>query len=79
MNRVMTPDADTAVQASGEASLPGGPATGGDSDDLIELLFFAYRDFVGDPAAFDHALDDLTGRITRLAPAIHESQQEQRP
>lgn len=34
---------------------------------------------VGDPAAFDHALDDLTGRITRLAPAIHESQQEQRP
>lgn len=49
MNHVMTPDADTAVQASGEASLPGGPATGGDSDDLIELLFFAYRDFVGDP------------------------------
>ncbi|ACK83648.1 transcriptional regulator, MarR family [Methylorubrum extorquens CM4] len=49
MNRVMTPDADMAVQASGEASLPSCPAAGGDSDDLIELLFFAYRDFVGDP------------------------------
>lgn len=23
--------------------------TGGSGDDLIELLFFAYRDFVGDP------------------------------
>ena len=45
----MTPDADMAVQAPGEASLPSCPAAGGDSDDLIELLFFAYRDFVGDP------------------------------
>lgn len=49
MSRAITPDANTAVQAPGEASLPNGPATGGDSDDLIELLFFAYRDFVGDP------------------------------
>ena len=49
MSRAITPDANTAVQAPGEASLPNGPATGGDSDDPIELLFFAYRDFVGDP------------------------------
>lgn len=45
----MTPDAETAVQGSGETTLPGRPAAGSDSDDLIELLFFAYRDFVGDP------------------------------
>lgn len=30
----------------------------------------------GDTAAFDHALDDLTSRITRLAPAIHDPQKE---
>jgi DNA-binding MarR family transcriptional regulator len=46
---VTTPDADTALQASCETSRPACHATGGDSDDLIELLFFAYRDFVGDP------------------------------
>jgi len=28
----------------------------------------------GDDAAFDHALDDLTGRITRLAPAVHSTE-----
>ena len=28
----------------------------------------------GDDAAFDHALDDLTGRITRLAPAVHPTE-----
>lgn len=43
MNRAMTPEADPAPQAPARA------AEGGDSDDLIELLFFAYRDFVGDP------------------------------
>ena len=34
----------------------------------------------GDDAAFDHAVADLTGRITRLAPAVHDSTiQENRP
>lgn len=45
----MTPDAEMGHQAAGETALANGPGTGGDSDDLIELLFFAYRDFVGDP------------------------------
>ena len=45
----MTSDADTAVKVSCETPRPACHATGGDSDDLIELLFFAYRDFVGDP------------------------------
>nr|WP_210329172.1 MarR family transcriptional regulator [Methylorubrum zatmanii] len=45
----MTSEADPAPQAPGELSAPARSAEGGDSDDLIELLFFAYRDFVGDP------------------------------
>ena len=49
MNPAMTPDAEMGHQAAGETALTNGPGTGGDSDDLIELLFFAYRDFVGDP------------------------------
>ncbi|HEV2544268.1 MAG TPA: MarR family transcriptional regulator [Methylobacterium sp.] len=49
MDRAMTSDADTAVKVSCETPRPACHATGGDSDDLIELLFFAYRDFVGDP------------------------------
>ena len=48
------PRADPTVDAAGE---PAGSARGAgsprgtacSSDDLIELLFFAYRDFVGDP------------------------------
>ncbi|CAO4167780.1 MarR family transcriptional regulator [Methylorubrum populi] len=49
MNGAMTPEADPVPQAPGEISAPARSAEGGDSDDLIELLFFAYRDFVGDP------------------------------
>lgn len=49
MNPAMTPDAEMGHQVAGETALANGPGTGGDSDDLIELLFFAYRDFVGDP------------------------------
>ncbi len=43
------PRADTTVETS--AGMPDGGASGAacSSDDLIELLFFAYRDFVGDP------------------------------
>ena len=50
VTRVMTRSAEMAVQSAGEDPLPGGTAeAGGESDDLIELLFFAYRDFVADP------------------------------
>jgi DNA-binding MarR family transcriptional regulator len=35
--------------ASGQASVEAAPAAGEPYFDLIELLFFAYRDFVGDP------------------------------
>ncbi|MFF8798367.1 MULTISPECIES: MarR family winged helix-turn-helix transcriptional regulator [unclassified Methylobacterium] len=38
-----------AVQPAGEDPFPGLAEAGGESDDLIELLFFAYRDFVADP------------------------------
>lgn len=37
-----------ACERSARPDAPGEPA-GCSSDDLIELLFFAYRDFVGDP------------------------------
>ena len=33
----------------------------------------------GDNAAFDHALEDLSVSITRLAPAIHHSTEGDRP
>lgn len=41
-----------ATQTAGGTSVPGqspGPSGQSPGDDLIELLFFAYRDFVGDP------------------------------
>lgn len=45
MTRVMTRPAG--IEDEARADPVPGPV--GDSDDLIELLFFAYRDFVGDP------------------------------
>jgi len=44
----------TVSAASGSAEAPGHSSAGGDPDlryDLIELLFFAYRDFTSDPDA----------------------------
>ncbi|MEE7458625.1 MarR family transcriptional regulator [Methylorubrum populi] len=50
MTRVMTRSAEMAIQPASEDLFPGRPTeAGGESDDLIELLFFAYRDFVADP------------------------------
>ena len=50
VTRVMTRSAEMAIESAGEDPFPGGTAeAGGESDDLIELLFFAYRDFVADP------------------------------
>lgn len=49
VTRVMTRSAEMAVQPAGEDPFPGRAEAGGESDDLIELLFFAYRDFVADP------------------------------
>lgn len=45
VTRVMTRGTETVREA--EMRIEAAPAR--DSDDLIELLFFAYRDFVGDP------------------------------
>ncbi len=45
------------AQGSGQGAAQGGAADGGARDpayELIELMFFAYRDFVGDP---DHVLE----------------------
>lgn len=45
------------AQGSGQGAAQGGAADGGVRDpayELIELMFFAYRDFVGDP---DHVLE----------------------
>ena len=49
VTRVMTRSAEMAVQPAGEDPFPSRAEAGGESDDLIELLFFAYRDFVADP------------------------------
>ncbi|PXW52376.1 MarR family transcriptional regulator [Methylobacterium sp. B4] len=50
MTRVMTRSAEMAIQPAAEDPFPGRVTeAGGESDDLIELLFFAYRDFVADP------------------------------
>jgi len=54
------PDINFAGKASRSVEPGGGAASGGDTPkprwDIIELLFFAYRDFVGDP---DHVLDQF--------------------
>jgi len=49
--------ASGSAQGSGQGAAQGGAADGGVRDpayELIELMFFAYRDFVGDP---DHVLE----------------------
>lgn len=49
--------ASGSAQGSGQGAAQGGAADGGARDpayELIELMFFAYRDFVGDP---DHVLE----------------------
>jgi DNA-binding MarR family transcriptional regulator len=52
--------ADINVQARGGATVNGGPKAAREPTetrwDIIELLFFAYRDFVGDP---DHVLKEF--------------------
>lgn len=69
LDQVWHPDTDLVVTVcdSAHEELAGRPVTG------PEPLHWSIPDPVtaDEPAAFDHAVDELTARITHLAPALH--------